>query len=227
MDKLIVRARLASPLIRGGHLTLDGLLACRLFEELQDVEKALAAIPVRQSDGLYHASSVMLEAPMRESAAFIASLRPQHSMDPDLLLKNSKGAVHRKFDSSVTNVMNSYSTEVAPFATWYVEGDADAIVRLLSSIRFIGKRRASGFGEIALRADGTPDWEFELDGDSSDRFGLENLFGDPLRPIPADRFQGDKGYHPLVDAAWRPAYWDPRNRAACYAPQLAGEDLSC
>ena len=48
--------------------------------------------------------------------------------------------------------------------------------------------------------------------------GLIGPNGEPLRPIPVDRFEGDKSF-PIIDTAWKPAYWNPENRAACYAPE--------
>ena len=107
-------------------MTFDGLLAALLFDELQDVETAHAAIPIRRTDGLYHASAAIMEA-SRERISFIAALRPGHSIDPDLILKNKHGQLHRKFYTSLTNVLNSYSLLTAPTVTWYADGDADQI----------------------------------------------------------------------------------------------------
>lgn len=73
-------------------------------------------------------------------------------------------------------------------------------------MQFIGKRRASGFGRVAR-------WEFEQD----ELDGIEGPFGEPLRPVPRDLFSGDKSL-PVVDAAWRPAYWRVEHRTACYVP---------
>ena len=206
MDRIKVTAHLLAPVVTGGgYMTLDGLLAALLFDELQDVEAAHAAIPVRQTDGLFHASAAIMEA-SRGHVSFIAALRPDHSLDPALILKNKHGQLHRKFDTSLTNVMNSYALLTAPTMTWYAEGDVDHIRKLLEPVQFIGKRRASGFGRVAR-------WEFEPD----DLDGIEGPFGEPLRPVPVAMFNGDKS-HPVVDAAWRPAYWNPLHRTACFAP---------
>jgi hypothetical protein len=206
MDRIKVTAHLLAPVVTGGgYMTLDGLLAALLFDELQEVEAAHAAVPVRQTDGLFHASAAIMEA-SREHVSFIAALRPGHSIDPDLILKNKHGQVHRKFDTSLTNVMNSYALLTAATVTWYAEGDADRIKHLLAPVSFIGKRRASGFGRVSR-------WEIEPD----DLDGIEGPFGGPLRPVPVAMFKGDTS-HPVVDAAWRPAYWNPLHRTACYAP---------
>lgn len=207
MQGLQITATLKSPVIIGSsaYMTLDGILGAVLFDQMQDIEGAHNSIPIKQTEGLFHASAVIIEAIEKSRTAFIAGLYPTHSLDPDLILKNKKGGLHRAFDSSVTNVMNTYRQITAPIATWYVVGDAERILSLLNTVHFIGKRRASGFGQVAS-------WNIE----PTDTDGL-TYEDEPLRPIPVDLFQGDKTL-PIVDAAWRPAYWDLRNRAACYAP---------
>lgn len=207
MDKIKVTAHLNAPIVTGGgYMTLDALLAALLFDDLQDVDAAHAAIPVRKTHELYHASAAIMEPIDKGRVAFIASLRPQHSIDPDLILKNKRGELHRKFDTSLTNVMNGYQLLTVPTMTWYAEGDAEHIHRLLTPVQFIGKRRASGFGQVTR-------WTVEPD----ELDGIEGPFGEPLRPVPRDMFRGDKSLA-VVDAAWRPAYWRVEHRAACYVP---------
>lgn len=207
MDKFRVTASLNTPLVSsGGYMTLDGLLAALLFERLQDVDRAHSEVPLRCPRGLYHGSAAVIEPFDRSRVTFIAGLRPTHSIDPDLILKNKAGRLHRKFDTSLTNVANSYELLSVPAVTWYGEGDAEQVEQLLRGVPFIGKRRASGFGEVT-------DWRIEPD----ELDGVTGHFGEPLRPVPVELFEGDKSY-PVADAAWRPAYWNPLNRAACYAP---------
>ena len=203
-----VIASMKSPFLKVGHMTLDGILAAQLFDELHDVDAAHAAVPIKQTNGLFHASAAVFEHIDKARQAFIAGLRQVHSIDPDLIKKNKRGQLHKKFDTSLTNVMNSYPVYAAPEITWYAEGDATEVERLLRPIQFIGKRRASGFGEIS-------GWQIE-DGELD---GLVGYAGEPLRPVPVEMFAGDKSL-PIVDAAWRPAYWNVLNRAACYAPSL-------
>lgn len=209
MEGLQITAVLRSPIIVGAsaYMTLDGILGAALFDRLQNVDEAHAAIPIKQTNGLFHASAIIAEPIDKDRASFIAGLYPTHSLDPDLILKNKHGKLHRSFDSSLTNVMNTYRQITAPTATWYVVGDAEHIRDLLKTVEFIGKRRASGFGQVTS-------WDIE----PADTDGL-TYESEPLRPIPVDLFSGDKSL-PVVDAAWRPAYWDLRNRTACYAPAL-------
>ena len=203
-----VTATMKSPFLKVGHMTLDGILAAQLFDELHDVDAAHAAVPIKHTNGLFHASAAVFEHIDKVRQAFIAGLRETHSIDPDLIKKNRHGQLHKKFDTSLTNVMNSYSAYTAPEITWYATGDVDEVERLLRPIQFIGKRRASGFGEVS---------EWQIDDGELD--GLVGYAGEPLRPVPVDMFTGDNSL-PIVDAAWRPAYWNVLNRAACYAPAL-------
>lgn len=101
----------------GGCMTLDGLLAALLFDELQDVEAAHAAIPVKNTKDLFYAGSAVMEPIDKGRIAFIAALRQQHAIDSDLILKNKQGNLHRKFDSSFTNVLKAYRTFTAPTIT--------------------------------------------------------------------------------------------------------------
>lgn len=203
-----VTAHLAAPFVTGGgYMTLDGLLAAVLFDQLQDIEAAHAAVPVKQSAGLAHASGAVYEPVSVERITFVAQLRAAHTLDPDLIKKNKTGALHRNVsDTAFSNVMNAYTLITAPAVTWYGEGDVAEVERLLSAVPFIGKRRASGFGHVAR-------WEF-AEGDLD---GITGYASEPLRPVPVERFTGEGG--PAVDAAWRLPYWSPRNRAACYVPK--------
>jgi hypothetical protein len=205
-EKLKVTAVMRSPFIRVGFMTLDGLLAAIRFEETGDIEIAHSDLPLCQTDGLWHASAALYEAMDKGRAVFIAGLRPGHSLDPDLIRKNKLGQLHRKFDSTFTNVMNAYPVITAPTITWYAEGDAKRITRMLEPVNFIGKRRASGYGEIRR-------WVVEPD----ELDGVVGPFGEPLRPVPVDMFKGDRS-GPILDAAWRPAYWNVENRTPCFAP---------
>ena len=215
MDKLRVTATLKSPVItNGGYWTLDGLLAALLFEDCGDVEAAHAAIPVKQTDGLFHASAALMEPTMKEMVSFIASLRAEHDIHPDLLKKKKDGITLNnqmgcKRRAQGGNVQNIYSSATASEVTWYCEGDADAIASMLTieKVPFIGKRRASGYGEVA-------EWRVE----STELDSIIGLSGEPLRPVPVEMFKGDSRSI-KADAAWRPAYWNLNHRAICYVPE--------
>jgi hypothetical protein len=211
MDLIVVTAELRTPIaIGGGYLTLDAFLAARVFDLTNDLAEAHDRLPLASTSGLYHASAAIVEAQGRGRLGVVAALRASHDLDPEMLLKNKHGQVHKKLGlkrrRDFGNVTGAFHTIAAPTVTWYAEGDADAVERLLAGVRGVGARRQSGWGEVAS-------WTVE----PGELDGLLGYADEPLRPIPADLYRGDTS-HPLTDAAWRPAYWNPRNRAACYAP---------
>ena len=208
-----ITATLRTPIILQGYMTFDALLGALLFERLQDVDKAHAAIPIQCDDSLFHASAAQLEIIDRGGLAIAANLRAQHDLNPDHIKKSKDGErLHRslglKRRRQFGAVLNKYKTATTSSISWDVVGDAEQIEDLLGGAFFIGKKRTAGFGEVI-------NWSV-IESNASN--GLIGLNGEPLRPIPVDRFEGDKSF-PIIDAAWKPAYWNPENRAACYAPE--------
>ena len=212
-EKIKIQATLKTPIIMQGYLTFDALLGALLFEQCQDVEKAHAAIPLKSDQGLFYASAAILEQKIDSGdVTFVANLRAQHDLNPDLIKKNKDGTrLHRKLGlgrrQDYGAVLNNYKTTTATAVSWDIVGDFDEISDLLRNVNFIGKKRTSGFGEVIS-------WDFL----ESQTDGLVSIDRQPLRPIPVEKFTGDTSL-PIIDAAWKPAYWNPENRAACYAPK--------
>lgn len=212
MDKIKITMSLGSPIVtNGGYMTLDALLAGLIFDQSGNVEKAHSEIPLANSRGLWHGSAAIVEKTDIGRIAFVANLRAMHDLNDDLIAKNKLGKVHAAIGLTRRRnygaVMNSYKLFTAPEITWYATGDAAKIESLLSGVEFIGKRRASGYGQvIGLRIE-----KGELDG-------VNGHFGEPLRPVPVELFSGEKAAL-RADAAWRPAYWHPANRSICFVPE--------
>lgn len=198
----------------GGYLTLDAILAARVFDLTGDLVEAHERLPLACLDGLYYASAAIADAQGQGRLGVVAGLRASHDLDASLLMKNKAGQVHKKMGlkrrRDFGNVTGAFRTIAAPSVTWYAKGDAEAVQRLLADIRGIGARRQSGWGEVVR-------WTVE----PGELDGLLGYADEPLRPIPTHLYRGDTSL-PLTDAAWRPAYWNPRNRAACYAPAELG-----
>lgn len=211
MERFTIKVDMVSPAIISS-LTLDGLLGAILFEELQDVDQAHAAIPLRCVDGLYHASVAMPVGTIEVGKhGFIAGLRATHDLDPALIKQGKNGHPHRHLGltrrSDFGNVMNGYKTLVAESIQWHAEGDAEQVLELLQEVEFIGKKRTAGFGQVQ----GWHLIESELDG-------ITDATGQPLRPVPLPLWHGDPDAL-RADAAWRPAYWLPQHRAICVVPK--------
>lgn len=211
MERFTITADMVTPAIIS-TLTLDGLLGAILFDELQDVDKAHAAIPLRCSDGLYHASAAHTVGAVEFGKhGFIAGLRATHDLDVSLIKQGKNGQPHRHLGltrrSDFGNVMNGYQTVVAEAIQWHAEGDAEQVLELLQEVEFIGKKRTAGFGQVR-------GWQLM----ESDLDGITDAAGQPLRPVPLERWQGDQNAL-RADAAWRPAYWLPQHRAICAVPK--------
>lgn len=211
MERFSISAELVTPAIIS-TLTLDGLLGAVLFDQLQDVDKAHAAIPLRCRDGLYHASAAQLVGKVEVGKhGFIAGLRATHDLDPDLIKQGKGGQPHRHIGltrrTDFGNVMNSYQTMTAETIQWYAEGDAEEVLELLQEIEFIGKKRTAGFGQVRS-------WQLTESGYD----GISDVAGQPLRPVPLTMWHGAPNAL-RADAAWRPAYWLPQHRAICAVPK--------
>lgn len=211
MERFTIKVELVTPAIIS-TLTLDGLLGAILFDTLQDVDKAHAAIPIRCRDGLYHASVARPVGTIELGKhGFIAGLRATHDLDPDLIKQGKNGQPHRHIGltrrSDFGNVMNGYQTITAQSIQWHAEGDPEQVLELLQEVEFIGKKRTAGFGQVR-------GWQLI----ESDLDGITDATGQPLRPVPLPMWHGDANAV-RADAAWRPAYWLPQHRAICAVPQ--------
>jgi CRISPR type IV-associated protein Csf3 len=195
MKKFALTVKLKCPLVTGGgYMTLDGLLAAILLDESGDLDYAHSAIPLKNTDGLWHDSAAIYEPQSKGRQVFVANLRAMHDLDIELVARNKQGKTHKSMGLARRRdfgaVLNTYQLVSTPEITWYGEGDIEQVETLISSISFIGKRRANGYGEI--------------DGFSIDETDLDGVLGflnEPLRPIPEHMYHGDKSAL-RADAAW-------------------------
>ena len=203
MDKLRITATLSGPLMTGGgYLTFDALLASAVYSLTQSIDQAHNHLPLYQVDGLYHASAAVYEPLATGKVAIVQSMRPDDVwLDHRWLKKNKQGAVHTRFSNLSDNILSTYKSLTVPTMSWYCEGDADRIQSLLTHLPMIGKKRAC----LVTRWDVE---EGELDG-------VHGYADEPLRPVPVVLWDGARD-GPVVDSAWRPAYWDAAGRTACY-----------
>ena len=206
LEPFVLRAHLRTPIIRRGHVTLDALLMSSLA--CGDVSHLL-----RCENDLYFASSgFAVDAYATQRASFVASMRPEHSphwlevLQPNTQDKDLRIGLSRQRDAG--NIINAYSAIVASGIEWYATGDMQAVLEVVQSIPFIGKRRTSGYGEVIR-------WEVQ----AGELDGVVGYAGDPLRPVPTERWAQGGDWVP-VEAAWKAPYWDVRNRTRCFAPQV-------
>lgn len=222
MRPFILRANLNSPVVIQGYLTLDAMLMAVL--ETGDVSSL-----IKLEDELYYASAAFLvePGPYKQRASFVASLRPEYTPEwREIIRPNTKNAdalpigndfeikgglndlrigVTRQRDGG--NIISAYQATPAKAVEWYATGNAQEVLNAIKDIPFIGKRRSSGYGQVA-------GWEVE-DGELD---GISGYLGEPLRPLPVERWPHG-GDWVAIEAAWKAPYWDVRNRTKCYAPE--------
>lgn len=200
-----LRALLRAPYIAQGHATLDALLMAVL--ERGDVRDLIHC-----EDDLYYASGVIaVDSTGTYRAAFVASMRPDRTPEwLEVIKPNSRGgtdvAIGQSRQREAGNIVNAYKGVVCRAVEWHATGDMAAVLNVVHDVQFIGKRRGSGFGEVER-------WEAE----PGELDGLVGFLGEPLRPIPFDRWTSG-GDYPAIEAAWRAPYWNPANRTKCIAP---------
>lgn len=201
MNALTITARISGPLVTGGgQMTFDALLAAAVFAVTNDIEQAHEQLPLARTQGMYHASGAIIEPFATSRQAIVQGFRPGPELLP-WLKKNAAGNVHTRFSNMPDNILNSYRTIDADTVTWYCEGDPDRIRPLLDALPMIGKKRSTVVTH----------WEI-TDGELD---GVMGYADEPLRPVPIGLWRGDRS-HIVADVCWRPAYWNPLNKAACY-----------
>ena len=206
LEPFVLRAHLRTPVIRRGHVTLDALLMSSLA--CGDVSHLLHC----ENDLYFASSGFAVETHATQRASFVASMRPEHSphwlevLQPNTQDKDLRIGLSRQREAG--NIVNAYSATVASAIEWYATGDMQAVLEVVRSIPFIGKRRTAGYGEVVR-------WDAEV----GELDGVVGYADDPLRPVPTERWTQGGDWVP-VEAAWKAPYWDVRNRTRCFAPQV-------
>ncbi len=206
MDTFVLRARLRSPVIQRGYSTLDALLMAVLGRG--DVTDLLHCV-----DGLYYASAGFpVDVIGQSPASFVASMRPEHTpcwghvIQPNTKDGDVQIGLARRREGG--NVLNAYTASTARAVEWYATGHMDAVLAVVQSVSFIGKKRSAGYGEVEH-------WHAQHD----DLDGLIGYLGEPLRPVPTERWTAGGDWIPM-EAAWKAPYWDVRNRTCCFVPTM-------
>lgn len=184
---LVISCRVPQAIcIPDGHLALDGLLAAAVVmatgqpPALTPQDCARVEIPVaREPEGRFHLASFAIYDVERRGRGYTNQRFP-------LQEAQEMGDERLRRITITTGPCKSYRIPrehafVADSAIrWYALGDADAILELLSVIRYLGKRRAVGLGKVvpgSWRADPIEPWP---------GFPVLGRDGEALRPLPMD-----------------------------------------
>lgn len=151
-------AHIKSPAIIHGELTLESLLAACVHDESGEIrDEALAKVPIDQlstPDGpIWLASSVMFSGVAKTQKESVIRGRHFSEMGPDFYEPNPRSridgwAVDQQRGDNM-RIVNTYTSVQVQSLVWYAQGDMEEACRLLSTQICIGKRRGSGFGEVA------------------------------------------------------------------------------
>lgn len=201
MIPLTITAQVKGPIVTGGgYMTFDALLAAAVFAQTQDIEQAHEHLPLARTEGMYHASAAIMEPLATRRVAIVQGMRPGLELLP-WLKKNAAGKIHRDFSNMPDNILNTYRGNDVGTVTWYCQGDPDRIRPLLEALPMIGKKRSTEVTHWSIE-------EGELDG-------ITGYADEPLRPVPVWLWKGKRD-HVIADVCWRPAYWNPAQKAPCY-----------
>jgi hypothetical protein len=228
MENFLLSIPLATGLITGHRLTLDGLLGGIVFKRTGDPAQVLDGLPLARSHGIYHASAALLESPCqisrhiinasfvaeaRRDLGFAATTRPDGSKLPRI---DGKRGLFR----TETSEFAVYETAAVHFLG---RGDTEDIRRLLRTVGHIGTKRSHGFGQIARPTDDAAHpvrLETEAVDQSSPWFGIFAQ-GSVLRPVPVrllPAFGVTPARYRTAHETWRNPYRDRQGRETCLVP---------
>ena len=137
---------------------MESLLAACVYDETGEMrDEALSKVPLKKMetpDGpIWLATSAMLGGIEKLQKENILRGRSRFEMGPDFYEPNTRARIDRWACEQDTGdfkcLVETYTTTTVPSLVWYAYGDMAEACRLLSSQRWLGKRRGSGFGEIA------------------------------------------------------------------------------
>lgn len=208
----VVEMELASSIIIGHRLTLDAILAARIFERTRDVDAAHSTIPLSRRHGVWNGSAALLEgpAPIR-NVSVIQSLRAKLDLSPDMISPGKRG--YPRIETARGNYRNQMSTYTAHDARtiWFSgHGNIDAVGDLLSDITAVGTKRNIGYGKVSKV------FVHQIDEDDA---GVVFSDGSPARPVPADAWIRRNGLDcDMTSEAFCPPYWDGQ-RVICAIPR--------
>ena len=202
----LIRLALVTPLILTHRTTLDAILAGLIFAETGDLERATGDIPLVKQEGVWCASSVFLQGPVLNDELIAgSSVRPQ-ALDAALFRAKRTGR-YVNIDPSGGDFRNRQTlmrAQAAPAAYFMGQGDLDEVRRLMGAMTGMGKRRASGFGQIDMARS-----EFIALDYPRPQGVLMLSDGTPSRPIPVEAWARLRSLAPVLRAVVR--YEPPYN----------------
>lgn len=211
-----VEITLRTPSCLNRDLTLDAVLAAAMYQLTGDLELAHSKLPLAQTDGVWHASTIDFLAGEHSKQPYVAKLA--HSdFDPT----GYSGETNRKGRIRI-NIGGGYlSPQLRKLPTFIGtvafegNGDIDQVGELLESLPGLGKNVRQGLGRMAM---------IEVTGTSQDRSVVSEP-GVPARPVPVPVWEawGNSADSVATDVVgWSPPYWKEEQHVLCAVPTTSG-----
>ena len=151
MDNLRITFNFTSPVIMTKPLHFDAVLSYAMFQHTDDLDVAHNQLPLKKSKGIYHASALRLQHPIRQvECDFNGGVR-QGDQDVSLFKPTSKRGNKYGYIDTVRGDHKSFMNTYTGYESahhkgyFYVCGDKDEIKRLLDAYVFaLGKKGHSG-----------------------------------------------------------------------------------
>ncbi|KZX84834.1 hypothetical protein A3715_17505 [Oleiphilus sp. HI0009] len=211
---LEIKFTLSQPVIVNHFLTLDGVLSWAMFQATGDIEKAANELPIKRTDGIYHASSVRFSLPIKkEIADFTAGLRGEEDLSTNKFRPDKKKYIG--FDNARGDYkaqLDGYNAIRSKEAVFYCVGEKEKIEELLTFLPGLGKKTNQGFGAYQYIT------ITEIAEDKSmydDRLGV-------MRPVNEETLRklGVNTHNCISDVtSIAPPYWDKNKQVECLVPE--------
>jgi hypothetical protein len=222
MTPFILSIELATPIIPSPYTTLDALLAVALYRQHKDLTIAHNNIPLRNSHGVWHGSSLIHYGDFLDYRELTICSTLQRDISPFLYAPTGEGDSYKntsfQFEEKPHDVRSradQFESITSEGLFFYGYGDGDHCKTLIENNLFgIGQKTNQGHGQIR---------KVHLTPINHD-FSLYNEKGEPMRPIPNQIWRQlpnrKKRYLRRDVTGWKPPYWEPSHRAECVVPAL-------
>lgn len=218
MTPFVIKISMATPVIPGRRLLLDGLLAALIYERTGSVERAHAEIPLDRSSGVWAGSQAFIDgnSPLR-GVMIVGSIRADMEITPDMIRPNGGRKALPRIDSARGDYQNSLSeyTSINADAVWFCgTGDVAAVKDLLSDASGIGTKRSVGYGQVS---------RIDVREVTGHHVGLALADGSPARPVPVSIWGKLSNQRAALNAErFQPPYWQG-DYALCAVPNPVGD----
>tara|TARA_R110002033_G_scaffold135713_4_gene175391 strand:+ start:78552 stop:79259 length:708 start_codon:yes stop_codon:yes gene_type:complete len=155
MDNLKITLHFLAPIIATEAIHFDAVLAYAMYKHTNDLDIAHDSLPLKKTNGVYHASAFRLQSPVRTIIADFNGALRNSDMNTDLFAPNSVKSDKYLYIDTARGAhkaeLNSYMAyeSLHSMGYFFAVGNKIEIEALLRTYVFgIGKKSQAGFGQI-------------------------------------------------------------------------------